>query len=77
MIGALEILLLLAPFLLYGLWRVLTPVLAPAVLWGAIALVAVLAGSGAWYATSAHLAPGARYVPPHVENGVVVPGRGR
>ena len=82
MIGTLEILLLLAPFLLYGLWRVLTPMLAPvlfrrAALWGALALVAMLAASGAWYATRAHLAPGAHYQPPHVENGVVVPGRGR
>lgn len=81
MIGALEILLLLAPFLLYGLWRVLTPMLAPmlvrAALWGAIGLVLVLAAGGAWYATRAHLPPGARYLPPHVENGVVVPGRGR
>lgn len=77
MLGAIEILLFLAPFLLYALWRVLAPRLAPLTLWAALTMVALLAASGGWYANRAHLAPGQAYVPPHSEGGRIVPGHGQ
>ena len=77
MLGVVEILLFLSPFLLYALWRVLTPMLAPLVVWAALMAVVVLAASGAWYATRVHLAPWQRYVAAHSENGQIVPGHGQ
>ena len=76
-LGAAEILLFLSPFVLYALWRVLTPVLAPLMVWAALVAVLLVAAAGAWYATRGHLVPGRHYVPAHSENGRIVPGHGQ
>ena len=51
--------------------RFLTPLLALSV-----ALLVVMAGVLGWLSRENTLPPGVKYVPPHVENGVIVPGRG-
>ncbi len=73
-----EIALLLAPFGAFVAWRVLMPEGAPSrpFLVGLAALLVVMAALLAWLSRENTLAPGALYIPPHVEDGVIVPGHG-
>jgi len=73
MIGLLEVALFLAPFAGFALWRLAGPVLPPIMLWVAIGVVAILAGTAAWHMREARFAKGVAYVPPHIENGRIVP----
>lgn len=71
-----ELILFLAPFAAYGLWRKMNPRAEPSL------ILLVLAGSGValmlagafWYGTSRSMAPGSAYVPAHLEGDRVEPG---
>lgn len=70
-----ELLLFLLPFALYALWLRLHPGEEPGLrllLAGAVGVLLVIA-SLLWFGLSRSLERGA-YVPPHVENGRLVPG---
>lgn len=71
-----EIGLLIAPLALFFLWRFLAPRVRPAVLWIGMVFVVALAGIAFGYGLKERMDPNARYVPAHIENGVVVQGRG-
>jgi len=73
MIGLLEIALFVAPFALFAVWRVAAPLLSPIMLWTAIGAVTMLAGTAAWYMHETRFAKGIVYVPPHIEDGRIVP----
>jgi hypothetical protein len=71
-----ELLLFLAPFALFLLWRVVAPLRGPSP-----HLVALAAGMLAlvflallWYRTNGSMPPHANYVPPTYRNGRVIPG---
>lgn len=72
-----ELALFLVPFALFLAWRLALP-RGPSramVLAAATALL-VLAATLFWLSGEDTLAPGATYVPPHLEGGVIVPGHG-
>ncbi len=71
-----ELALFLSPVLLYAAWRVAVARAQPALLWGAIALVACLAAGTLWYGLTRRLPPGTAYVPARIEDGRIVPGHG-
>jgi hypothetical protein len=73
MIGLLEVVLFLAPFAGFALWRLAGPLMPPMMLWVAIAAVAVLAATVVWYMRETRFAKGVRYVPSHIEDGRIVP----
>ena len=71
-----EVFLFALPFLAYILWRRSNPSIEPGsglVLAAALGLVCALAGM-LWYGFSRSLEAGV-YVPPHMEDGRLVPGR--
>ncbi len=71
-----ELGLFLAPFALFLVWRLLSPRVRPALLWiGTVVLVA-LAGMAVGFGLHERMDPHARYVPAHLEDGRIVPGRG-
>ncbi len=78
MVRLIEIALFLAPFGAFVAWRLLLPAGGPSrtVLALSVALLLVMAGMLSWLSRENTLQPGVEYVPPHVENGVIVPGRG-
>ncbi|MBR0673987.1 hypothetical protein [Neoroseomonas soli] len=71
-----ELLLFLAPFAAYGLWRKLNPHHEPST------VVLVLAGLGValmlagavWFGLSRSMKPGTAYVPAHLEGEHIEPG---
>jgi hypothetical protein len=73
-----EIALFLAPFAAFFVWRAALPRGGPSRLTVGIgvAIVLALAAMLGWLSGEDTLPPGAQYIPPHVENGVIVPGRG-
>lgn len=73
MIGLLEVALFLAPFAGFALWRLAGPLMPAMMLWIAIGAVAILAGTAAWYIQENRFAKGITYVPPHIEDGRIVP----
>ena len=77
MIGLLEVALFLAPFAGFALWRLAGPLMPPMMLWVAIAAVTILAGTGFWYMREARFAKGIGYVPPHIEDGRIVPAHAK
>jgi hypothetical protein len=72
-----ELALFLVPFALYVAWRVATPLARPALMWGAVAIVAALAGSLVVLGLSRRLDPKQAYVPARIEDGRIVPGHAR
>jgi len=66
--------LFLAPFALYAAWRIAAATARPAVLWGVVALVVVLAAGTLWYGLSNGMRPGSDYVPARIVGGQIVPG---
>lgn len=75
MLRVTEIALFLAPFGLFLLWRVLAPKIRPAILWVGIVMIVALAGSAIFYGLRERMDPHARYLPAHMEDGRIVPGR--
>jgi hypothetical protein len=70
-----EIGLFLVPFVLYLVWWTMGPRTPRWAVWLALAAVLLLAAGSAWYGLAERAAPGATYVPAHIENGRIVPGR--
>jgi type II secretory pathway component PulM len=71
-----EIALFCAPFALYAAWRLAAALARPAIVWGTVAVVAVLALGTIWAGLSRRLERGETYVPAHTVNGRIVPGHG-
>jgi hypothetical protein len=71
-----ELALFLSPFLLYGAWRLAAARAQPALVWGAAALIALLAVGTVWLGLARRLDPGETYVPARIEGGRIVPGHG-
>lgn len=71
-----EILLFLAPFAAYGLWRRMNPQTQPdtVVLILAGIGVVLMVGGAFWYGVSRSIAPGSTYVPAHLEGERIAPG---
>ena len=72
-----ELFLFLAPFAAYALWRRLNPSLEPSpmAVWLALAGVGFAMAAAVWYGLSVSMEPGSVYVPAHMEDGRIVPGR--
>lgn len=71
-----ELLLFLAPFAAYGVWRKLNPHHEPSsvlLALAALGVVLMIAG-GWWFGTSRSMAPGTAYVPAQLEGGQIEPG---
>jgi hypothetical protein len=81
-IGFTEIVLFLAPFVLYVvfLWATKAGVMHPdswplsRIAWLAIAALVLVVGSFVYFAHFTGAPPGSTYVPAHIENGKFVPG---
>nr|WP_246523223.1 DUF6111 family protein [Neoroseomonas eburnea] len=72
----LELLLFLAPFAAYGLWRKLNPNTEPStvlLVLAGIGVALMLAGA-VWFGLSRSGPPGTTYVPAHLEGDRVEPG---
>jgi hypothetical protein len=78
MLRLVEFALFLAPFAAFFVWRAALPRGGPSRLTVGlgIAMLLVLAALLGWLSREDTLPPGTEYVPSHVENGVIVPGRG-
>ena len=84
-IGLTEIILFVAPFVLYAvfLWATKADLLHPdswpvsRIAWLAIAALLLVIGSFIYFAHFTGSPPGSTYVPAHMENGKFVPGRTR
>ena len=72
-----EIALFLVPFGAFIVWRFLAaqPGPAPAVIGSAAAGLALLAAALVWFAVREGARPNSVYVPAHMEDGQVIPGR--
>ncbi len=72
----LELLLFLAPFAAYGLWRRMNPDTEPSLILLILAGigVALMVAGGVWYAGTRSMAPGEAYVPAHLEGDRIEPG---
>ena len=71
-----ELALFLSPFVLYAAWRLAAARAQPALLWGAVAAVTVLATATLWFGVARRLERGETYVPAQLEDGRIVPGHG-
>ncbi|MDA8249556.1 MAG: DUF6111 family protein [Rhodospirillales bacterium] len=71
-----ELALFLSPFVLYAAWRLAAARAQPALLWGAVAAVTVLATATLWFGLARRLERGETYVPAQLEDGRIVPGHG-
>jgi hypothetical protein len=77
MLRLVELALFLAPIALFVAWRMVLP-RGPSrtALFAFVGVLAALAGLLVWLSHDNALPPGTEYVPPHLENGVVVPAHG-
>ncbi|MBN8875409.1 MAG: hypothetical protein J0H67_21435 [Rhodospirillales bacterium] len=77
MLRLVEFALFLLPFALFLAWRLALP-RGPSrgLMIAACLALLVLAVSLAWMSGDDTLPPGATYVPPHLEDGAIVPGHG-
>ena len=71
-----ELALFLSPFVLYAAWRLAAARAQPALLWGAVAAVTVVATATLWFGLARRLERGETYVPAQLEDGRIVPGHG-
>lgn len=75
MIGAVEILLFLLPFVLFAAWRVLAPYASRLSLMAAVLAVALLAIAATWYGQRERMGWRQPYVPAvTLPDGRIVPG---
>lgn len=74
MLRLLEIALFLMPFAAYGGWLWSGKQYSREVLWGTIGAMVVMVLAAGWLELSQAVPPELSYVPPHMENGRVVPG---
>ena len=71
-----EVSLFLAPFILFAAWLVAARRAQPALVWPAVAMIALLAAGTVWFGLSRRLDRGQSYVPAHWADGRIVPGHG-
>ncbi len=71
-----EVVLFLAPFLLYAAWRVAAAKARPELVWWALGAVGAAVVATVWLGLAHRLDRGQTYVPAHLENGQIVPGHG-
>ena len=71
-----ELLLFLAPFAAFALWRRLNPRAEPSprLVWLALAGVGLAMAGAVWYGLSVSMGPGTVYVPARMEDGRIIPG---
>ena len=74
MLRLLEIALFLLPFVAYGVWLWSGRRFTRELLWGTVGAMLVLVMAAGWLELSQAVPPEFSYVPPHMENGRVVPG---
>lgn len=75
MVGLVEILLFLTPFVLFALWRVLAPHASRLAIAGALVLALIVAGGAVSLFRRGHMEATQRYVPATtLPDGTVVPG---
>ena len=72
----LELLLFLAPFAAYGLWRKMNPRTEPSTILLVLAAagIALMLAGAVWYGTSRSMPRGTVYVPAHLEGERIAPG---
>ncbi len=72
-----ELILLLAPIAAYAGWRVFAPGRVPsaAMIVTAAVLLTILAGSLVWLRAEDAEPPDSIYIPQHLEDGKIIPGR--
>lgn len=75
MLRLLELVLFLLPFIGYGLWLWGGRRYTNQLLWGTLAAMFVLLLAAAWLELSGAVPPDMGYVPPHMEDGRIVPGQ--
>jgi hypothetical protein len=75
MIRLLEVVLFLMPFAGYGLWLWSGRRYTNQVLWGTLGAMFVLLMAAGWLELSGAVPPEMSYVPPHMEDGRIVPGQ--
>lgn len=71
-----EVALFLAPLALYAVWRFAAIVARPALVWGAVAIVLMLAAGTVFFALSRRAPAGDVYVPARIEDGRIIAGHG-
>jgi hypothetical protein len=69
-----EIGLFLVPFALYVVWLVLGTRTPPALVWGALGLILVMAVGTVWFGLANRTDRDEPYVPAHVEDGRIISG---
>ncbi|HTW71541.1 MAG TPA: DUF6111 family protein [Acetobacteraceae bacterium] len=78
MIRLIELLLFLAPFILFAAWRVTATAHGPSprVVAASIVLLGVLVGALLWLQREGALPTGSTYVPAALHDGRIIPGHG-
>ena len=74
MLRLLEFALFLLPFAGYGLWLWLGRQYTREMLWGTLGAMFAMVMMAAWLELTQAVPPELSYVPPHMENGRIVPG---
>ena len=75
MLRLLEVVLFLLPFAGYGLWLWGGRRHTNQLLWGTLGVMFLLLMAAAWLELSGAVPPDMTYVPPHMEDGRIVPGQ--
>jgi hypothetical protein len=75
MLRLVELVLFLMPFAGYGLWLLGGRRYTGQILWGTLGIMLVLLFTAAWLELSGAVPPTMQYVPPHMEDGRIVPGQ--
>ncbi|HUB48891.1 MAG TPA: DUF6111 family protein [Acetobacteraceae bacterium] len=78
MLRFVELLLFLAPFILFSTWRITATARGPSprVIAASIVLLGVLLGALLWFQREGALPPGSTYVPATLHDGRIIPGHG-
>ena len=71
-----ELGLFVSPFVLYAAWRLAAARAQPALVWGVVGAIAVLAAGTVWVGLTRRLDRGEAYVPARIEGGRIVSGHG-
>lgn len=75
MLRLIEMLLFLLPFAGYGVWLWAGRRYTQELLWGTTGAMLVMVLSAAWLELTQAVPPDMAYVPPHMQDGQIVPGQ--
>ncbi len=75
MLRLIEALLFLLPFAGYGVWLWIGRRYTTELLWGTVGAMLVLVVVAAYFELTRAVPPNTTYVPPHMENGRIVPAQ--